>query len=395
MAGQASLVSELFEKQFGARPEAIERGPGRVNLIGEHTDYTLGFVLPIAIDLATFAAWRRTSSGLLRVFSTSFGQQRQWPVGGFTSLEPAREWSDYIAGVARELERAGYPVPSMDLLIHSTVPNGAGLSSSAALEVSTALALLAGRAMDPVALARLARAAENNFVGMPCGIMDQFVCVFGREKAAIRIDCRSLEHQVVRLPENVAIFAVNTMVKHELGQSAYRDRVRECAEALAVLRNRHPEVECLRDATPEMVEECRSAMPGAVYRRARHATTENRRVLDFVEASARGDVHQMGRLLFASHESLARDYEVSCEELDFLVDAARAIDGVHGARMTGGGFGGCTVNLVDPDCADAARTELRARYQRKYGREPNFHDCRPAQGAGEIWRDDSNAGTTI
>ncbi len=394
MAGQASIVAELFRQQFGAAPEGIERAPGRVNLIGEHTDYTLGFVLPIAIDLAAFAAWRRTSTGVLRIFSSSFNQRREWPLSALPGLSPAHEWSDYVAGVALELERAGYPIPSMDLLIHSTVPAGSGLSSSAALEVSTALALLAGRALDPVALARLARAAENGFVGMPCGIMDQFVCVFGRENAAIRIDCRSLEHEVVRLPENVEIFVVNTMVKHELGQSAYRDRVRECGEALAVIHTSHPEVQSLRDATPQIVEECRASMPGNVYRRARHATTENRRVLEFVEACREGNVHRMGRLFFASHSSLAAGYEVSCEELDFLVDAARTIDGIHGARMTGGGFGGCTVNLAQPDRAAAARTELAACYRNKYGREPQVYKCHPSEGAGQIFRDESAAGPT-
>ena len=384
MAGQAGIVSELFQARFGAAPQGVTRGPGRVNLIGEHTDYTLGFVLPIAIDLAAFAAWRHTSTGTLRVFSTAFEAQREWPLTNLATLEPAHDWSDYIAGVARELLKAGYEVPGVDLLIHSTVPPGSGLSSSAALEVATALALLGGRPIDRVALAKLARAAENNFVGMPCGIMDQFVCVFGQEGAAIRIDCRSLQHEVVRLPKDVAIFAVNTMVKHELGQSAYRDRVRECGEAVAALRAEHPSVESLRDATPEQVEACRGAMPDAVYRRARHATTENRRVQQFVEASAAGDVQQMGRLFFTSHQSLRDDYEVSCAELDFLVDEARKIDGVFGARMTGGGFGGCTVNIVQPACLEAAQAALRARYQAEYGITPAIYECRPSDGASEI-----------
>jgi galactokinase len=377
MAGEAGIVSDLFQARFGAAPQGITRGPGRVNLIGEHTDYTLGFVLPIAIDLAAFAAWRHTSTGTLRVFSTAFEAQREWPLAGLATLAPAHEWSDYIAGVAQELNKAGYEIPSVDLLIHSTVPPGSGLSSSAALEVATALALLGGRPMDRVALAKLARAAENNFVGMPCGIMDQFVCVFGQAGAAIRIDCRSLSHEVVRLPEDAAIFAVNTMVKHELGQSAYRDRVRECGQALAALQARNRAVASLRDATPELVEACRPASPDAVYRRARHATTENRRVEEFVAASAAGDVQQMGRLFFSSHQSLKDDYEVSCEELDFLVEEARKIDGVYGARMTGGGFGGCTVNLVRPECSRAAQNTLRTRYQSKYGIQPTIYECRP------------------
>lgn len=395
MASQTGIVTDLFRQQFGVPPEGIERAPGRVNLIGEHTDYTLGFVLPIAIQLAAYAAWRRTTSGYLRVYSTSFGQQRAWPAGELAGLTPAHEWSDYVAGVAVELERAGYPVPSMDVLIHSTVPTGAGLSSSAALEISIALALLGGRVIDPVALARLARAAENDFAGMPCGIMDQFVCVFGQENAAIQIDCRSLEHEPVPLPQDAAIFAVNTMVKHELGQSAYRERVRECGEALAALGTRYPEVHSLRDATSEMVEECRAAMPANVYLRALHVTGENRRVIEFVEASRAGDLQRMGHLFYASHASLAGSYEVSCEELDFLVEEARSTSGIYGARMTGGGFGGCTVNLARPDSAEAAGARLAARYRQRYGRDPRIYTCRPSNGARNVFREQSPAAGTI
>ncbi len=350
------------------------RGPGRVNLIGEHTDYNLGFVLPIALDLACFVSAKPNFDGLLRVHSGNENDSAEWPIGELGSLRKRQHWSDYIAGVAQQLSLSGVPVEAADLSIHSTVPVGAGLSSSAALEVSVALAL-GGGVLNGVELAKLCRRAETEFVGMPCGIMDQFVSVFGQENAAIWIDCRSLEHRAVPLPTDLKIVAINSLVKHELGSSAYRQRVAECAEASKMLG-----VDSLRDVDVlGVIDE--SSLP---LRRARHVVTENQRVLQFVEAATAGDLAGMGRLFFASHKSMRDDYEISCEEIDYLVDTARNLPGVYGARMTGGGFGGCTVNLVAPGDAEAFRTSMSAAYRGRFGLDPIFYDCHAAAGAGSF-----------
>ncbi len=351
-----------------------------MNLIGEHTDYSEGFVLPIAIDLACFvaAASPGAAPGQVRLYSEELQRGSEMAASGIPNARPAGAWTDYVVGVAQQLARSGREVKSCDLLIHSTVPVGAGLSSSAALEVSAALALGAG-SMDKMELARLCQRAENEFVGLPCGIMDQFVSIFGRENAAILIDCRTLEHRAVPLPENVAIIAVNSMVKHELGSSAYRERVAECAQAVRFIQGSHAGVKTLRDATLGMLD---AAMGEVAMRRARHVISEDNRVLAFADAA--GDLKRMGELFVASHRSLQHDYEVSCVELDFLVDTALGIPGVYGARMTGGGFGGCTVNLVDPAAVGAFEREIAVRYKAEYGIDPKVFECRPSAGAGPV-----------
>jgi galactokinase len=376
-------LREIFPERFPASSApALCRAPGRVNLIGEHTDYSEGFVLPIAIDLACFIAASSPSAepGQFRVYSEDLLEGSELPASEIPDARPRGTWIDYVLGVAQQLARSGREVKSSDLLIHSTVPVGSGLSSSAALEVSTALALGAG-SMDKMELARLCQRAENEFVGMPCGIMDQFVSIFGRENAALLIDCRTLEHRAVPLPENVAIIAVNSMVKHELGSSAYRQRVAECAEAVQFIRVSHSGVKTLRDATLGMLD---AAMGDVAMRRARHVISEDNRVLEFAEGAASDDLKRMGELFVASHRSLQHDYEVSCAELDFLVDTAITLPGVYGARMTGGGFGGCTVNLVDPAAADSFGREISARYKDRYNIDAKVFECRPSAGAGPV-----------
>ncbi|MGC9969204.1 MAG: galactokinase [Bryobacteraceae bacterium] len=374
-------MKEAFSRVYGPAPGLrVFRGPGRVNLIGEHTDYNLGFVLPMALDMACFIAAAPNQDGKLRVRSEDLDQSREWAVADLAALRPAHDWGDYVAGVAQQLVRAGFEVAPANLLIRSTVPVGSGLSSSAALETSTALALLAGRPLEQIELVKLCRRAENEFVGMPCGIMDQYISVFGREHAAVKIDCRSLGHEIVHLPEGVEILAVNTMVKHELGQSAYRNRVRECAEAVAAIGS----VASLRDVDVAMLEAAAERIEPAARRRARHVVTEDARVEAFMAASNRGDLKAMGELFVASHRSLQHDYEVSCEELDFLVDTALSVPGVFGARMTGGGFGGCTVNLVAPEAVAAFEDAIRNSYQARFGITPQIYRCRPSAGAGEV-----------
>jgi galactokinase len=308
----------------------------------------------------------------------------QWNAADVGALTPARHWTDYPIGVAQELLRAGFAIEPANLLIRSGVPEGSGLSSSAALEVSTALALLAGRPLDRLSLARLCQRAEHNFPGIPCGIMDQYISVFGREHSAVEIDCRSLGHRFVELPAGITFVAVNTMVKHALAGSAYKERVAECAAAVTGIKKKFPGVESLRDVSPEQLESVAPSLPEVVARRARHVVTEDVRVGRYVEASAGGDLALMGKLLVESHRSLQHDYEVSCAELDFLVDTALEIDGVFGSRMTGGGFGGCTVTMLRPDAAARFGEEVTRAYQRQFHVTPQVYPCRPSAGAGEV-----------
>jgi galactokinase len=367
-------IVEQFRKRFGFGVEPlVYRAPGRVNLIGEHTDYNLGYVLPIALDMACYVAIAPAKHSCLRIYSRDMDREFCVAVTDLANAKPTGQWSDYVVGVARELAA----IEPCDLYIASDVPTGAGLSSSAALEISTAVALLGKRVMEKVAIAKLGQRAESQFVGMPCGIMDQYAAVFGHSGAALKIDCRSLEHEYVKLPDNVRIVAVNSLVKHELGTSAYRERVAECQAAVAAIG-----VESLRDVTLERFEAIQDTIPPVARRRARHVISETQRVVDFSAAARKSDLREMGKLFVASHRSMQHDYEISCEEIDFLVDTAIEIPGVYGARMTGGGFGGCTVNLVAPEALETFQQRLAASYRERWAKTPVFYDCKPAGGAG-------------
>jgi galactokinase len=385
LAGEATIVKEAFRNTFGGSDASrIYRAPGRVNLIGEHTDYNLGFVCPIAIHLACFVAASPSATGTLRVYSENLKELREWPVESIASLRPEKHWSDYVIGVAQQLIGLGRTIPPLDLAIYSTVPVGSGLSSSASLEVSSALALLSGESIDRTELAKLAQRAEREFVGVPCGIMDQYVSVFGEADRAIKIDCRSLTHDTAQLPQEAAIIVVNSMVKHELGDSAYKTRVRECSEAVAAIQRAYPDVQTLRDVPSRLLDLVQDTMDETVFRRARHVVCEDERVEAFMGAASEGDLMRMGRLFLASHRSLQHDYEVSAEELDFLVDTASDFSGVYGARMTGGGFGGCTVNLVAPNRIEAFEVHIREAYRRAFDLDVQVYHCEPAAGASEL-----------
>jgi galactokinase len=376
---------ERFRKRFGsAEGLRVFRAPGRTNIIGEHTDYNMGFVLPVALDLATYIAAAPNPDGKLRIYSEHRDETVEWDGRAVAALTPAHHWSDYPIGVAHELIAGGFELPALNLYIRSTVPEGSGLSSSAALEVSSALAFLQGRAIDPLELAKLCQRAERNYVGMPCGIMDQYISIFGREHCAVEIDCRSLDNRLVTLPTSVTFVAVNTMVKHALAGSAYKDRVQECAAALAGAQARFPQAQSLRDITPGQFETVVPELSPVIAKRGRHVVTEIARVGRFVEASTRGDLTEMGALMVQSHRSLQHDYEVSCPELDFLVDTALKLDGVFGSRMTGGGFGGCTVTMLLPDAVPAFNTAIVESYRKSYSVDPAIYPCKPSDGAGEL-----------
>jgi galactokinase len=366
----------------------VWRAPGRVNLIGEHTDYNAGFVMPCALNLETRVAVGSLRQRELRVHSEAYPVEVAWPLDQVRSLQPQGNWTDYVIGVAQEILALGFDLKPARLDITSSVPLGGGLSSSAALEVSTARALLAGRRVEKLELAKLCQRAERNFVGMPCGIMDQYVSVFGAPHAAVRIDCRALAHELVPIPEGVEIVAVNTMVRHELGKSEYPVRVRQCQEALT----HFPGKSALRDVTLGDLERKAAAIPEVPLARARHVVLEDFRVEQFVAAARASDLPRMGRLFVESHRSLQHDYQVSCPELDFLVDTALTLDGVWGARMTGGGFGGCTVNLVGTAAAARFGEAISAAYQARYGKTPEIYRCVPSAGAGAVKTGRSSGG---
>ncbi|MFN2461373.1 MAG: galactokinase [Candidatus Velthaea sp.] len=357
------------------------RAPGRVNLIGEHVDYSEGFVLPIAIDRATTVTAGALDGDLVRLHSAERAQTLEFRLGE-PDAAPRERWSDYVQGTALALLRRGVPLRGAELDIHSSVPMGAGLSSSAALEVSSALALLAlaGEDMDPLALAKACQEAENDFVGLRSGIMDQLASVYGRVGHALLIDCRSLEVTPVAWAlEDASIMVCDSHVKHELAGSAYNDRRAECESAAALLG-----VRTLRDVPPAVFAQRASELPEVLRKRARHVVTENTRVLDAVRALRRGDAAEFGALLNVSHASLRDDYEVSAPEIDCLVAAAQAVNGVYGSRLTGGGFGGSTVSIVRRDAAAAFEAAVRSAYAAAFGRDPSVIEVYPSAGAAQI-----------
>ncbi len=387
-----------FRRHFGGEP-AVCRAPGRVNLIGEHTDYNAGFVLPVAIAFYVYAAVRARSDGRLRVHSTHFDETVELPItAGPASVTPPggeRRWSDYVWGVAQCLLARGEPLPGADLLIHGEVPLGAGLSSSAALGMAAALALTqsARRPLDPLTLATLCQRAENEFAGTRCGIMDPFTAAFGREGYALCLDCRTLTYRPVPLeahqPSDAAAAAprlviCNTMIRHRLAASEYNKRRAECERGVAALARLLPHVRSLRDVTLDELRSARPRLDAVIFRRCRHVLTENARVAAAATALEDRDFQRFGQLMGDSHSSLCRDYEVSCDELDLMVRLARELDGVYGARMTGGGFGGCTVNLVREDAVEGFRRFMAERYRQATGQSPEIYVCESADGASRL-----------
>lgn len=363
--------------------QRIYRAPGRVNLIGEHTDYNDGFVLPAAIDLYTHVTISPRDDRKLLIHSESFSDDVEFDLNDSRPIARGH-WSDYICGVAVTLERAGYELKGAALAIRSTVPIGAGLSSSAALEVAAGYALLANSAheADLLELAKLCQLAENEFVGMRCGIMDQFVSCFGQAGHSLLLDCRSLEYRPVPISGEVRLVVCNTMIRHELAASEYNNRRSECEAGVRHFARFLPNVRALRDVTIDDLESYGSDLPEAIFKRCRHVVTENDRVEKAATALQRNDLDAFGELMAGSHRSLRDDYEVSCAELDTMVDLARQVEGVYGARMTGGGFGGCTINLVRSDCVDRFKETVTQRYQRVTGIAAEIYVCSTADGGG-------------
>ena len=379
--------------RFQSEP-AIFAAPGRVNLIGEHTDYAEGFVMPAAIDFATLAGISPRSDGKIVVYSENYGQERTFDASELPT-GASKHWTDYPLGVVSIFAGEGYSIPGFSLSLWGDVPLGSGLSSSAALEVATALALLSilgveypgsdsGSAISGPALARLCQRAENEFVGASCGIMDQFISANGARDHALLLDCRDLSFKLAPIPPNVALVIANTMVKHSIAGGDYATRRAESEAACAIINSHRGGVPFLRDATLEDLDKWGHEMTPKSLKRARHVISENLRTVAAAEALLRGDMAELGRLMAEAHWSYSKEFEGSCVEADAMVNLAQDLPGLIGARLTGGGFGGCTINLVEQSEAEDFVEALAGRYTTEIGIVPQIHICHASDGAHRV-----------
>jgi galactokinase len=383
----APLQSQ-FISQFGPGGKIhIVRAPGRVNLIGEHTDYNDGFVFPMAIAPEVIVVCRARDDGKVRFASTAFPEQvAEFSVNQkITTGEP--KWANYIRGVAAQLIGAGVPLVGMDAMLSNTLPVGGGLSSSAAILVATGLSLLtlAGTTMDPSRLALIAQKAEHEYAGVPSGIMDQTIVVSGKAGHAMLLDCRDLSKHFVPLDKReIHVAVVNSMVKHELSGGEYAQRRKQCETGVAFFQKSDPSIKALRDVTSEQLEKAKKHLNETVYRRCRHVIGENARTTEAATDLGKRHYEEVGEKMVASHNSLRDDYEVSCPELDFLVETAMTVKGVYGARMTGGGFGGCIIALVQPRAIEQFNSTIESSYKKQFGIAPSIFVTDAMAGASVI-----------
>ncbi len=384
---QEKLSLELLERfraAYGERPVLVQ-APGRVNLIGEHTDYNEGFVLPAAIGFQTQIAIARRDDRRLRVTSENYAETVEFDLDDMPASAQGH-WSDYVGGVVGLLDRKLGKLPGANALIKGNVPQGAGLSSSASLEVAVCQAMLeiSEKRLDRVGVAEFCQQAENEFVGARCGIMDQFVSVHGKKNHALRLDCRTLECRQLAIPSGLRLVICNTMVRHSVAAGEYNKRRAECETAARYFAERVPGARTLRDVSEADFERFGGDLPEVIRKRCRHVLQENSRVLQAADALRSGDMDLLGRLMESSHASLRDDFEVSCEELDLMVRLAGENSGVHGARMTGGGFGGCTINVVQETYVEEFRAKVATGYERATGRLPEIYVSSAADGAGRL-----------
>jgi len=379
------LASLVGASSIDHRVVRLVRAPGRVNLIGEHTDYNLGFVMPAAISLDTWMASVPRADSIVRISSLQAGETMDFDL---QEIGPRRdEWIDYAAGVAQVLQQRGVELRGVDAVVDSTIPPGAGLSSSAALELAAAWTLSAEipPPLPVMDLAQAAQQAENEYVGVQCGLMDQFASSHGKAGHAMLLDCRSTNYRPLVLPSDHRLVALDSRVEHKLGASEYNARRAQCERGVAVISRRFQGIESLRDVTPEMLDESAEDIDESTRRRCRHVIDENGRVLAAAHAFEHGDVAALGVLFAQSHASLRDLYEVSSPELDALVEIAASVPGVVGARMTGAGFGGCTVNVVRDDAINDLRVAVEREYPRRAAREAGFHVLDAVEGAGRVY----------
>jgi len=382
-------LNEIFTNKFTDKGNIrYFRAPGRVNLIGGHTDYNDGFVLPVAINKEMLLAARKREDNLIKVYSSNFEDLKSFNLDEI-NFNSEVMWINYIQGVAKFLQEAGYNLGGLDIVISGTVPQGAGLSSSAALEVVIARAFsnIFDLELDKVEMARIAQKAEKHFVGVNCGIMDQFISSMGRENMALFIDCRSWDYDLTPIKgDSFKIVVANTKVEHELANSEYNKRIEECLKAVELLNELLPgDINKLRDVNLEDFNSVKERLPEIIQKRAEHVIMENRRVKACKQALQDNDLEQAGRLITSSHNSLSNLYKVSCEELDIMVEAALNIEGILGARMTGAGFGGSTINLVEDQAVPEFINSLKKKYKSKTGISPDIYECEIVNGSNEIY----------
>jgi galactokinase len=379
-----AIFRSLHLTRFEAEP-AVSVAPGRVNLIGEHTDYAEGFVMPAAIDFATLAGISPRSDGKIALFSENYGEVRYFDAAELPA-KASQHWTDYPLGVISILAQEGNRIPGFSLSLWGDVPLGSGLSSSAAVEVATALAVtnFIGVSYAGPVLARLCQRAENEFVGANVGIMDQFISANGAKDHALLLDCRDLSFKLAPIPRNVALVIANTMVQHAHAGGEYATRRAEVEAACAVIASHRPEVKFLRDATLADLDNWGPEMTPNSLKRARHVITENARTVAAAEALMRHDLAQLGRLMAEAHESYSKDFEASCEEADAMVELAQDLPGLIGARLTGGGFGGCTINLVEQSQTATFVERLAELYTGHTGILPQIHICHASGGAHRL-----------
>jgi galactokinase len=378
---ETSDLASLFQKMFGSQPR-IFRAPGRVNLIGEHTDYNDGYVMPAAVGFSTYVAIGPRPDRKLTIHSEEFPGNFEFDLDRLPEKRSGA-WCDYVLGVATVLRQRGIKLTGANLIVHGKVPIGAGLSSSAALEVSSALALmsLSGASLPLPEVAKLCRQAENEFVGAKVGIMDQFVSCMGKAGHAFFLDCRSLEFKLVPIPAGLQLVVCNTMVKHDLATGAYNIRREECEQGVRAFSKWDPSIRALRDVSVDLLDQHAKDVPATIWKRCSHVVRENQRTLDAARALTEGDLARVGNLMRESHNSLRDLYEVSCRELDVMVEAAEGLPGFCGGRMTGGGFGGCTVNLVREENAEHFAKQIAERYREATGINPQVYLCSAEDGA--------------
>ena len=365
-------IKQAFEENFGEDPLLI-KSPGRINLIGEHTDYNDGFVLPAAVDLGVYFACKQNNIDKYRFYSYDLQDVYVTDVANISKSE--KRWANYLLGVIAQFKKAGKKVQGFDCVLGGDLPMGAGMSSSAAVETGLAYAinLMQGFRYQTLDLVKFSQLAEHEYAGVQCGIMDQFAVMHGKEQQVIKLDCRSLDYEMYpfRL-ENYELVLVNTGVKHSLAASAYNKRRQECETGVALLQQHLPRVKSLRDVTLDQMQAYEKEFDAVVYKRCSYVIEENLRLEKACQALETGDVEAFGMQMYGSHEGLREKYEVSCVELDQLVELAKSVEGVKGSRMMGGGFGGCTINLVHQNAMDDFESKIRAEYRTPDGQEPEI-----------------------